>query len=117
MSCSIDDYRANRARRDVLQQEYDRALSGLSAPATEVRPIDQAYAGDSGGASGREALYGQILFRLLRAGLNGTALALGSAGVFCLYFSCMGKPVAMHAIICLGSATAIVLASHREAGG
>ena len=60
---------------------------------------------------------GQILFRLLRAGLHGAALALGSFGVFCLYFSCMGKPVAMHAIICLGSATAIVLASNREAGG
>jgi hypothetical protein len=40
MSCSIDDFKAIRARRDVLQQEYDRALSGKSAPATEVRPID-----------------------------------------------------------------------------
>jgi hypothetical protein len=40
MSCSIDDYRAIRARRDKLQQEHDRALSGKSAPATEVNPID-----------------------------------------------------------------------------
>jgi hypothetical protein len=80
-------------------------------------PIDQACAGDSGDAGGREAMDGQILFRLLRVGLHGTALALGSFGVFCLYFSCMGAPVAMHAIVCLGSATAIVLASNREAGG
>jgi hypothetical protein len=40
MRRSIDDYGAIRARRDKLRQEHDRALSGKSAPATEVNPID-----------------------------------------------------------------------------
>ena len=92
-----------------LRQKYLRGSRGW--------PIDQTCAGDSGNASGREAMDGEILFRLLRMGLYGTALAFGSAGVFCLYHSCMGAPVAAQAIVCLGSATAIVLASNREAGG
>ena len=40
MRPSIDDFRAIRARRDELRQEHDRALSGKSAPPTEVNPID-----------------------------------------------------------------------------
>ena len=71
-----------------------------------------------GGTSGwARAMDGGILFRVMRMGLDVTAVALGSFGVFCLYHSCMGAPVAAQAIVCLGSATAIVLASNREAGG
>jgi len=49
--------------------------------------------------------------RLSRVALSGIALVLGSVGIFCLYGSCMGAPVAVDAIVCLGSATVIVLAS------
>jgi hypothetical protein len=48
--------------------------------------------------------------RLSRVALTGIALVLGSFGIFCLYGSCMGVPLAADAIVCLGSATAIVLA-------
>ena len=48
--------------------------------------------------------------RLSRFALTGIALVLGSVGIFCLYWSCMGVPLAADAIVCLGSATAIVLA-------
>jgi hypothetical protein len=90
-----------------------RTRKNLKRPRPSL--IDQACAGD-GGARGREAMDGEILFRLLRMGLHGTALALGSVGVFLLCFSCMGAPVAGHAVVCLGSATVIVLASNRKAG-
>ena len=40
ISPSVDDYGAIRARRDKLRREHDSALSGKSAPATEVNPID-----------------------------------------------------------------------------
>ena len=48
--------------------------------------------------------------RLARAALFGLALVLGSLGIFCLYVSCFGAPLAAYAIVYLGSATAIVLA-------
>ena len=56
--------------------------------------------------------------RLSRVALFGVALVLGSLGIFCLYGSCIGclygscigVPLAADAIVCLGSATAIVLA-------
>ncbi len=54
------------------------------------------------------------LIRLLRIGLHGIALVLGSLGVFCLYWSCMGVPVAAYTIVFLGTATTIVLASDSE---
>ena len=48
--------------------------------------------------------------RLSRGVSFGIALVLGSFGIFCFYWSCMGAPLAADAIISLGSATAIVLA-------
>ena len=51
-----------------------------------------------------------LALRLSRVALFGIALVLGSLGIFCWYGSCMGAPVAADAIVCLGSATAIVLA-------
>ena len=48
--------------------------------------------------------------RLSRVLLFGIALALGSFGIFCFYWSCMGVPLAADAIISLSSATGIVLA-------
>ena len=48
--------------------------------------------------------------RLSRVALFGIALVLGSFGILWLYGSCMGVPVAADATVCLGSATAIVLA-------
>ena len=54
------------------------------------------------------------VIRLLRVGLHGIALVLGSLGVFCLYWSCMGAAVAAYAIVFLGTATAIILASDNE---
>jgi len=48
--------------------------------------------------------------RLSRVALFGIALVLGSLGIFCLYGSCIGAPLAADAIVCLGTATAIVLA-------
>ena len=50
--------------------------------------------------------------RLLRIALHGFAHTLGSVGIFCLYWSCVGAPVAAHAFICLGTATAIILGSN-----
>jgi len=49
-------------------------------------------------------------FRLSRAALFGIAVVLGSLGIFCLCESCIGAHLAAHAIVCLGSAAAIVLA-------
>ena len=46
--------------------------------------------------------------------LRGVALVLGSLGVFCLYCSCFGAHLAQYAIVCLGTATGIVLASDGE---
>lgn len=54
------------------------------------------------------------LIRLMRIGLQGVALILGSLGVFCLYWSCIGAPVAAYALIFLGTATAITLAEDGE---
>jgi hypothetical protein len=54
------------------------------------------------------------LVRLMRIGLHGIALILGSLGVFCLYWSCIGAPVAAYALIFLGTATAIALAEDSE---
>jgi len=54
------------------------------------------------------------LVRLMRIGLHGIALILGSLGVFCLYWSCIGAPVAACALIFLGTATAITLAEDSE---
>jgi len=49
------------------------------------------------------------LVRLMRIGLHGIALILGSLGVFCI-----GAPVAAYALIFLGTATAITLAEDSE---
>jgi hypothetical protein len=51
-----------------------------------------------------------FVLRLSRVTLFGMAHVLGSLGIFCLYGSCIGAPLAAHAIVCLASATAIVLA-------
>jgi len=48
--------------------------------------------------------------RLSRVALSGIALVLRSLGVFFLYGSCIAARLAAPAIVCLGSATAIVLA-------
>jgi hypothetical protein len=57
---------------------------------------------------------GMILVHLSRIVLHGIALVLGSLGVFCLYWSCVGAPLAAYAIVGLGSATAIVLACGKR---
>jgi hypothetical protein len=54
------------------------------------------------------------LVRLLRIGLHGIALVLGSLGIFCLYWSCLGVPIAGYALVNLGTATAIILAADYE---
>jgi hypothetical protein len=46
--------------------------------------------------------------------LHGVALVLGSLGVFCLYSSCFGAHLAQYAIVCLSTATGIILASDNE---
>ena len=51
-----------------------------------------------------------ILAHLSRILLLGIAHTLGSLGIFCLYGSYMGAPLATYAIVCLSSATTIVLA-------
>jgi hypothetical protein len=51
--------------------------------------------------------------RVSRVVLFWIALVLGSFGIFCFYWSCMGAALAADAIVCLGSATAIVLACER----
>jgi hypothetical protein len=43
-------------------------------------------------------------------GIIRNCLVLGSLGIFCLYGSCIGAPLAADAIVCLGIGTAIVLA-------
>jgi hypothetical protein len=50
----------------------------------------------------------------LRLALLGIGHVLGSIGVFCLYWSYLSAPVAAHAMICLGTATAIALSVERE---
>ena len=50
---------------------------------------------------------------LSRWGLWVISTGLGSFGVFCLYFSMLGAPVAGHAFIFLGTATAIALALEK----
>ena len=52
--------------------------------------------------------------RLMRIGLHGMSLVLGSLGIFCLYWSCIGVPVAADALVFLGTATAITLAADGE---
>ena len=52
-----------------------------------------------------------LSLRFLRIALHGFAHILGSVGIFCLYWSCMGAPVAAYALVGLGSATAIILSS------
>ena len=54
------------------------------------------------------------LVHLMRIGLHGVALILGSLGVFCLYWSCIGAPVAAYALIFLATATGITLAEDGE---
>jgi hypothetical protein len=54
--------------------------------------------------------------RLSRVLLFGIALVLGSFGIFCFYWSCMGAALAADAIISLGSATAIVLGCETTDG-
>jgi hypothetical protein len=54
------------------------------------------------------------IMALLRIGLQGLSLFLGSLGIFFLYWSCMGVPIAGHAMVFLGTATAIVLAVNND---
>ena len=54
------------------------------------------------------------VFHLMRIGLHGIALVLGSLGIFCLYWSCIGVPVAADALMFLTTATAITLAVDTE---
>jgi hypothetical protein len=54
------------------------------------------------------------LAHLSRIVLQGVALVLGSLGIFCLYCSCFGAHLAQYAIVCLGTATGIILASDSE---
>lgn len=54
------------------------------------------------------------LIRLMRIGLHGMSVVLGSLGIFCLYWSCVGVPVAADALVFLGTATAITLAAGSE---
>lgn len=60
-----------------------------------------------------------LVLRLSRIALFAIALVLGSLGVFCLYWSCVGVPLAVYALVFLGTATAIILAAGNEgrAGG
>jgi hypothetical protein len=53
-----------------------------------------------------------LSLRLSRIALHGFAHTLGSVGIFCLYWSCVGAPVAAYAFIGLGTATAIILSSN-----
>jgi hypothetical protein len=39
------------------------------------------------------------IMALLRIGLQGLSLFLGSLGIFFLYWSCMGVPIAGHAMV------------------
>ena len=55
-----------------------------------------------------------LVLHLSRIALFGIALVLGSIGVFCLYWSCIGAPLAAYALVFLGTAVAIVLASGNE---
>jgi hypothetical protein len=55
-----------------------------------------------------------ILARLSRVILRAISLIIGSLGVFCFFWSCMGLQTAAHAIVYLSSATAILLASDSE---
>ena len=57
---------------------------------------------------------GISLAHLSRIVLHGVALVLGSLGVFCLYCSCFGAHLAQYAIVCLGAATAVILALDNE---
>src|SRR5215470_5106600 len=43
-----------------------------------------------------------LSLRFLRIALHVFAHTLGSVGIFCLYWSCVGAPVAAHALILLG---------------
>ena len=55
-----------------------------------------------------------LVLRLSHIALFGAALILGSVGIFCLFWSCLGAHLAQYAIVCLGTATAIILASNNE---
>ena len=62
-------------------------------------------------ATGTSAKGDPLSLRFLRIALHGFAHTLGSVGIFCLFWSCMGAPVAAHALIYLGTATGIILSS------
>jgi hypothetical protein len=57
---------------------------------------------------------GISLARLSRIVLHGVALVFGSMGVFCLYSSCFGAHLAQYAIVCLSTATGIILPLDHE---
>ena len=54
------------------------------------------------------------LVSLMRIRLRGVAPILGSLGIFCLYWSCIGVPVPGDAFMFLGTETAITLAGGSE---
>ena len=62
-------------------------------------------------ASYRRCKMDPLSFRFLHIALRAFAHTLGSVRIFCLYWSCLGAPVAAHALIYLGSATAIILST------
>jgi hypothetical protein len=55
-----------------------------------------------------------ILARRSRVILRTISLIIGTLGIFCFFWSCMGLRTAAHAIVCLSSETAILLASDSE---
>jgi len=56
----------------------------------------------------------RIFVHVSRILLRGIAHVLGSLGSFCFFGSCMNAPLAAEAILCLGTATAIILACAGE---
>src|SRR5215469_6670375 len=52
----------------------------------------------------------KIFAQLFRVLLRGIAHVLGSLGIFCFYWSCLGAHLAAQSVLCLGTATVIVLA-------
>jgi hypothetical protein len=107
-----DVFSKPRHRRRLIRVRH------IAIPAFRSRELSWAPGVTSGKASDSRPLVnkphirvmdGMILAHLSRIVLRGIALVLGSLGVFCLYWSFVGV-----AIICLGSVTAIILASDSE---
>ena len=61
-----------------------------------------------------DTMQGEFFSHLSRILLRGIAHVLGPLGIFCFFGSCMGAPLAAEAILCLGTATTIILACAGE---